>query len=84
MFGHSLPITMMGLNITRRVAFTASRCLGKSPREAVEIAEDIGISAGAVLATTVAIATIDLAGGAASAAYLALESGEAEKRRQGK
>jgi hypothetical protein len=78
--GQTLLFTVMSLNVTRRITFTTCRCLGKSPSEAAEIADDVAISAASVVATAASIATLDPIGGIMGAGYIALEHGEAETR----
>jgi hypothetical protein len=83
-FGQSSILTPITLNLTRRIVYTANRCLGKSPQQAAETADELAIPAASAVAAVTAIATLDPAGGALSAGYLALEMGEMERRAQDK
>lgn len=80
MLGQSFPLTAISLNLTRRITFTGCQFFGVPPKKAMEVADDVAISAASVVATAAAIVTIDPAGGAMSAAYLLLESDDATKR----
>lgn len=80
MFGQSFLLTPLTLNLTRRVTFCAQRCMGASLNEASKTADEIGMSAAATVATIAGVLTVDPAGAALSATYLAVESGEADVR----
>ena len=80
MFGQSFLLTPLTLNLTRRVTFCAQRCMGASPADASKVADEIGLSAAATVATITGVLTADPAGAALSASYLAVELGEADTR----
>lgn len=80
MFGQSLLFTTLTLNLTRRVTYCAKRTFGASPAEAQKAADDIALSAASTVAGLTSVLTVDIPGAALSAAYLAAETGEAERR----
>ena len=80
-FFQTLPVTVIGTNLSRRVAFTACRVLlGYSAREATEAADEAALTAGSFVMAVSGSLTLDPLGTTAAASYLALEAKEAEVR----
>lgn len=80
MFGQSFLFTTLTLNLTRRVTYCTKRCFGATAAEASRAADEIAIPAAAAVAAMTSVLTVDPAGAALSASYIAAESGEAENR----
>jgi len=84
MLAQSALCTAFALNMTRRVTYCIHRSFGKMPFEAMEVANQTGIAAGATVGALVSILTLDPIGGALSVSYVALEACEAERYTQRK
>jgi hypothetical protein len=84
MFGHSAMCAAFALNMTRRVAYCIHRSLGRTPFEAMEAANQTGITAGGTVGALVSVVTLDPIGAALSVGYVALEASEAERFSQSK
>jgi len=82
MLAQSALCTAFTLNMSRRVSYCIHRSLGKMPFEAMEVANQTGIAAGATVGALVSILTLDPIGGALSVSYVALEACEAERYTQ--